>query len=98
MLWERPILESENPFVLGRRSISRNIYPQLDLTYSDPNAYISRRHAQIIADTHGYSVEDLDSENGTALNDVRLAPRRPTPLRNGDIIQVGKIQLLFNQG
>jgi hypothetical protein len=98
VLWERPILETENPFVIGRRSISRNIYPHLHLTYSDPSAYISRRHAQVIANEQGYNVEDLGSENGTFLNDVRLAPHRRTPLRNGDVVQIGKIQLQFVQG
>ena len=98
VLWERPILENENPFVIGRRSISRNIFPHLDLTYSDPNAYISRRHAQVVADERGYNVEDLGSENGTLLNDVRLPPYRRTPLRNGDVVQIGKIQLQFTQG
>lgn len=98
VLWERPILESENPFTIGRRSISRNVFPHLDLTYSDPNAYISRRHAQIVADERGYSIEDLNSENGTFVNDMRLAPNHPTPLRNGDVVQIGKLQMLFNQG
>jgi hypothetical protein len=98
VLWERPILENENPFIIGRRSISRNIFPHLDLTYSDPQAYISRRHAQVVADEHGYNIEDLGSENGTFLNDVRLPPYRRTPLRNGDVVQVGKIQLQFTQG
>ena len=98
VLWERPILESENPFTIGRRSISRNIFPHLDLTYSDPNAYISRRHAQILADGRGYSLEDLGSENGTFINDMRLAPNRPQLLRNGDIVQIGKLQMQFSLG
>ncbi len=98
VLWERPLLENENPFTIGRRSISRNIFPHLDLTYSDPNAYISRRHAQIVADARGYTIEDLNSENGTFVNDMRLAPNRPIPLRNGDVVQIGKLQMLFNQG
>jgi hypothetical protein len=98
VLWERPIMENENPFTIGRRSISRNIFPHLDLTYSDPNAYISRRHAQILADGRGYSIEDLGSENGTFVNDMRLAPNRPHLLRNGDIVQIGKLQMQFSQG
>jgi pSer/pThr/pTyr-binding forkhead associated (FHA) protein len=98
VLWERPILENENPFTIGRRSISRNIFPHLDLTYSDPNAYISRRHAQIVANGRGYSIEDLGSENGTFVNDMRLAPNHPHVLRNGDIVQIGKLQMQFSQG
>ena len=98
VLWERPILDDENPFIIGRRSISRNIHPHLDLTYSDPSAYISRRHAQVLADERGYHLEDLGSENGTLLNAVRMLPNHPTLLHNGDVVQIGKVQLQFSQG
>jgi hypothetical protein len=98
VLWERRIAPDENPFVIGRRSLSRQIFPHIDLTYSDPSAYVSRRHAQIIADAQGYSLEDLGSENGTYLNSTRLPANQPVLLHNGDIIQVGKVQMQFAVG
>ncbi|HUS17455.1 MAG TPA: protein kinase [Chloroflexia bacterium] len=98
VLWERRIASTENPFVIGRRSLSRNIFPHVDLTYSDPAAYVSRRHAQIVADAQGYSLEDLGSENGTFVNDVRLKANAPVLLRNGDLVQVGKVQMQFSIG
>jgi hypothetical protein len=98
VLWERRIAPNENPFVIGRRSLSRHIFPHLDLTYSDPTAYVSRRHAQVVADGSGYTLEDLGSENGTFVNDLRIAPNQPVPLRNGDLVQVGKVQMQFSIG
>ncbi|MDQ6694392.1 MAG: protein kinase [Chloroflexota bacterium] len=96
VLWERRILE--NPFNIGRRSLSRQIFPHLDLTYNDPAAYVSRQHAKIVADAGGYFVEDLGSANGTFLNERRLPANVPTRLRNGDHVRIGKVQLNFLLG
>jgi serine/threonine protein kinase len=96
VLWERRILE--NPFTIGRRSLSRQIFPHLDLTYNDPAAYVSRQHARIIADAGGYFLEDLGSANGTFLNDRRLPGGVPTRMRNGDRVRIGKAQLTFILG
>ena len=96
VLWERRILE--NPFNIGRRSLSRQIFPHLDLTYNDPAAYVSRQHARILADAGGYFIEDLGSANGTFLNDRRLPGGVPTRLRNGDRVRIGKVQCNFILG
>jgi len=96
VLWERRILE--NPFNIGRRSLSRQIFPHLDLTYNDPAAYVSRQHARILADAGGYFVEDLGSANRTFLNDRRLPGGVPTRLRNGDRVRIGKVQCTFTLG
>lgn len=96
VLWERRILE--NPFNIGRRSLSRQIFPHLDLTYNDPAAYVSRQHARILSDAGGYFLEDLGSANGTFLNDRRLPGGVPTRLRNGDRVRIGKVQCNFILG
>jgi serine/threonine-protein kinase len=96
VLWERRVLE--NPFNIGRRSLSRQVFPHLDLTYNDPAAYVSRQHARIVADDGGYFIEDLGSANGTYLNERRLPPGVPTRLRNGDKVRIGKVLLVFVLG
>ena len=96
VLWERRV--TENPFNIGRRSLSRQIFPHLDLTYNDPTAYVSRQHARIVADAGGYFLEDLGSANGTYLNDRRLPANVPTRMRNGDRVRIGKVQLTFILG
>jgi hypothetical protein len=45
---------------------------------------ISRRHARVHSDGTSLTVEDLDSTNGTFLNDKQVPPRTPTPARAGD--------------
>ncbi len=53
---------------------------------------LSREHARITRHGDHYSLEDLDSTNGTFLNDRRVTFR--TPLCDGDRIRIGKQVLL----
>jgi pSer/pThr/pTyr-binding forkhead associated (FHA) protein len=54
----------------------------------------SRRHARVQATADGtVSVEDLDSRNGTFVNDVRIAG--PQPLHEGDRLRIGDTVLRF---
>jgi phosphoserine phosphatase RsbU/P len=48
---------------------------------------VSRHHAQIVHKNGGYVVEDLRSSNGTYVNGTRISA--PTPLTEGDTLQVG---------
>src|SRR5262245_27832539 len=47
---------------------------------------ISRRHAAILQDRGHFFVEDLQSRNGTYLNDERITDRRP--LTDGDQLMI----------
>jgi HD-GYP domain-containing protein (c-di-GMP phosphodiesterase class II) len=51
------------------------------------NPYISRFHAEILRDTGGYVLCDLESTSGTFVNDVRIDRQR---LREGDRIRLGQ--------
>jgi pSer/pThr/pTyr-binding forkhead associated (FHA) protein len=55
---------------------------------------VSRRHAVIRRSGDGYEVIDLSSTNGTWVNGQRLAPDTPHPLLSGDIIRLGRLNLL----
>jgi hypothetical protein len=48
--------------LIGRRSVSRNIHPQIDC---GADTGVSRRHAQLTTDGQRWWVEDLQSSNGT---------------------------------
>jgi two-component system, cell cycle response regulator len=52
-----------------------------------PDNSVSRRHAQVTPVAEGYCVEDLESTNGTFINDVLL--ERATPLRDRNYLRVG---------
>jgi DNA-binding winged helix-turn-helix (wHTH) protein len=54
---------------------------------------VSRRHARISVEQDVASIEDLDSTNGTLLN--REPVDSPAVLRDGDVVDVGSLQLTF---
>jgi pSer/pThr/pTyr-binding forkhead associated (FHA) protein/uncharacterized protein involved in exopolysaccharide biosynthesis len=56
------------------------------------DASVSARHAQIINGGHGFEIEDLGSTNGTLVGGQRVGR---APLRNGDRVTVGSVELLF---
>jgi phage tail-like protein len=57
------------------------------------NREISRQHLRIIWRDDKYFVEDLNSSNGTWLNDVRLTPREAREIRPDDVIRAGPFLL-----
>lgn len=64
--------------LIGRRSVSRNIYPQIEC---GADSGVSRRHAQLTTDGQRWWVEDLQSSNGTYLGTTGGAmPDVPVPV------------------
>jgi tetratricopeptide (TPR) repeat protein/pSer/pThr/pTyr-binding forkhead associated (FHA) protein len=62
-----------------------------DLTLTDPK--VSRHHARVRREGSAFVVTDLDSANGTLVNDVRLT--EPHTLQHGERIVVGDTELLY---
>ena len=56
---------------------------------------VSRQHAMLGADDDGYSLVDLDSDNGTAINGMQLMPGAPQQLRSGDVVLIADVSFLF---
>jgi len=82
--------------VIGRNDPHRGIRPEVDLSKYDPASRVSRRHARITVRGDLFFVEDLGSANGTFINgNMRLPPREPYLLANGDVIQIGETSLKF---
>lgn len=54
---------------------------------------VSRRHAIIIKHNLTLMVQDLRSSNGTYLNGERLMPHQAVVLRDGDLLQFGRLQM-----
>lgn len=52
------------------------------------NPGISRVHCRIDCTENGYSITDLNSRNGTMLNEDRITPGLPYRITNGDIISI----------
>ncbi|MEU4443725.1 FHA domain-containing protein [Actinosynnema sp. NPDC050801] len=76
---------------VGRRSRSRGIFPQVDLVGPPEDPGVSHHHALLVASEGGWAVVDLDSTNGTTVNEggEPLRPNRPHPLEPGDRVHVG---------
>jgi len=56
-----------------------------------PDSGISRRHLKIMRHADGtYSAADMNSTNGTWLNDVRLDRNVETPVQAGDELMIGE--------
>jgi hypothetical protein len=79
--------------LIGRRSVSRNIHPQIDC---GADTGVSRRHAQLTTDGQRWWVEDLQSSNGTyvgtaggPLPDVPVQPGQRTELPDDARVYVG---------
>ena len=58
---------------------------------SVPDTYLSSRHARFSIDDGDLTVEDLESTNGTYVNQALIHGR--VHLERGDIVQVGGVLL-----
>lgn len=78
-------------FDIGERAvIGRD--PDCELRLTEPA--VSRRHAEIDWTYAGYRLRDLGSSNGTFVNGAEIDEAR---LTDGDLIEVGLVQLRFVQ-
>jgi len=73
-------------FVLGRGS---------DCDVQIDRDSVSRRHARIFRENDQWTAEDLDSTNGSYVNDV---PIQQSALRNGDFLKIGAAIFKFLSG
>lgn len=83
---------------LGRRDPGTGSAPDIDLTaYAGYRKGVSRYHAMLRLKDKKLEIYDLGSSNGTLVNGVRLSAHQPHPLRDGDMIMLGKmiIRVLF---
>ncbi|MFQ5696751.1 MAG: FHA domain-containing protein [Myxococcota bacterium] len=73
-----------NRFEISRPEVLIGRTPTSDLTLVDDG--ISREHAMIVWEDDRFSIEDLQSTNGTRVNGK---PVRSVELADGDEIQIG---------
>jgi serine/threonine protein kinase len=85
--------------VVGRTDPMLPQPPDVDLQpYGGGSAGVSRHHARFLHRPEGWFLEDLQSTNGTYLNEVRLLPHRPVRLNSGDLVRFGQLTLIFEEG
>jgi pSer/pThr/pTyr-binding forkhead associated (FHA) protein len=72
---------------IGRRSASRGIEPEIDLTGPPADPGISHLHAVLLAEPHGgWAVLDPGSSNGTMVNGRDISAGERVALHEGDRI------------
>lgn len=87
-------LRVHDELLIGRKDEARGILPDVDLgAEGGYDAGVSRRHAIISWQGGSYYLEDLGSANGTFVNDQQLTPQGRAPIRNGDAIRCGMLDL-----
>src|SRR5687767_8692489 len=66
-----------------------------DNTVVIDNPAVSSHHARIYRDGDRFAIEDLESKNGTFVNEKFVMNRRT--LRDGDVVLIGKHKLVFDE-
>lgn len=87
---EEIIRLDKDEFLIGRSPEG------VDYTEKSSNA-VSRRHAKIIKENGVYYVTDLNSQNGTFLNDQRLEDEKIYVLQPGDIVKLADLTYIFDE-
>jgi serine/threonine-protein kinase len=83
--------------IVGRSDPQSNSYPDVDLgPYGGLELGISRRHFRLSRTGEQFYIEDLSSVNGTVINGQRIPSHNLHPLRPGDRIALGKMELTFD--
>jgi predicted component of type VI protein secretion system len=78
--------------VIGRRSASRGINPEIDLSGAPEDPGVSHMHAVLVGSPEGgWTLIDPGSANGTFLNDSTdpIDTNRAVPVSDGDRIHMG---------
>jgi FHA domain len=87
---ERRVPLTGSQMRIGRRSFSKEVTPEIDLTGPPADPAISRLHAVLLAQPDGsWTVVDPGSENGTTLNGSELAAGEHARLHIGDTLCIG---------
>lgn len=86
---------TDQQFVLGRamEDFGERI---IDLIpYGGFDLGVSRKHCMIQKTDNTYEIIDLDSTNGTWIQEQRLVPQKVYPLPNGTLVRLGRMRLVF---
>ncbi len=87
------IATDQGPRLLAFRINSILVGRLPDNHFAINHGSVSRRHARIIVSAAGLLVEDLESQNGTTINGVRV--KKEHPLKPGDILRIGHVPLFY---
>lgn len=89
-------LKGKSEALVGREDPVSNVYPDVDMTpHNGEEGGVSRIHAKILINGNQYMLEDQNSTNSTFVNRQKLAPKTPTPIKDGDELRFGRVVTIF---
>ncbi len=89
-------MPNRSELIVGRSDPQSNSYPDVDLgPYGGLDLGVSRRHFRITRNGDHFYLEDLKAMNGSLVNGQRIPPYTLHPLRSGDRITLGKMEMVF---
>jgi pSer/pThr/pTyr-binding forkhead associated (FHA) protein len=89
-------LTGKSEALVGREDPVSNVYPDVDMTpHNGEEGGVSRIHAKILINGNQYMVEDQNSTNSTFVNRQKVAPKTPTPIKDGDELRFGRVVTIF---
>jgi len=92
------LMPNEKPYLVGRRTAT-NSYLNVDLSvHNGEELGVSRRHAILYQTEEGWIVEDLESTNGTIINDHRLGKKELYIIQTGDLLRFGLLAMQVQIG
>jgi serine/threonine protein kinase len=77
--------------LVGRQDVKVGNFPEINLS----DMKVGRRQAYIRNRQGRFTVEDLNSTNKTRLNGVTLIPNQEYPLKDGDLLRFGSVDVRF---
>lgn len=78
-------------WILGRAPEVNGDSSSVDLTEFDAEERVSRNHARVDVSADGARVQDLDSLNGTFVNNAPIPARHEQDLAHGDVVVFGAV-------
>lgn len=88
------VVHLDRPMILGRSDLETGFEVDVDLTpYGAAEHGVSRQHVSLELLRKTVMITDLNSTNGTYLNEQRLLPHQRRVVRDSDEIRLGKLVL-----
>ena len=80
------VLPDKYPYIIGKSRRSSD--------YRVSSNVVSRVHARINYENEEFTIEDLNSTNGTFVNDERLKPHEVKSIERGDVIKLADLEFV----
>jgi len=76
--------------IVGKISIGRE--PSSTIVIDD--SLVSRHHAMVQKIKEAYFIKDLDSTNGTFVNNKQISSDNYVKLKKGDVVRIGRTEII----